>query len=351
MSIRQTPHLWIPKAKILEPRDPLTMKVGLAAEFRLRAIRPNGQCRVDTGFFHNLITNVGLNDAHSGTATFNAISVGTGNTPPAYTDTTLAARVATTTTVQSSQEGQSGSPGDPDFYRWVEKTLRFAQGVAQGNLTEVGATRSSSPYTTYSRALILDGSGNPTTLTVLADEFLDVTYRVRFYPGDTSDVNTSILISGQSHDIVLRPAEMDGTSNLWRPGSGSIDWNVRMGHPGTFGFANSGHHQVYPSTSVLGPITGSPSGTGLSSGTSSGNAAYINGTFFQDFFGVWGLNEGNAAGGIAAVRVAAGYGRTLPGSGGSACAAYQFSLNPVIAKTNSHILTLNFRQSWARRAI
>lgn len=341
------PYLWVPKAKILEPRDPVTMTIGVAGEFRLRTFRPDGKVHKDTGFFRNLITNQGLNQVHGGTFNVNSCSVGTGSTTPTVSDTHLANRVATTIAVESVIQGEVGSPGDPDFYRYIERTYRFDTGDAAGNLTEVGLTNSTAPQPVYCRALILDGFGSPTTLTVLPDEVLDVTYRLRIYPGSVSDVMTTISISGVDHDIVLRPAEMDGTNNMWRPGSGtSADFNIRMGHPISAGFGGGGHHQAYETT-TLGAIDGRPAGSPEGS-TSGENSAYTTDTFYRDFSGVWGLNAGNFAGGIGSIWARAGSGSA---STGSACASYQFSLDPVIPKTNSQILTLNFRQSWARRTI
>src|SRR5690606_39029584 len=56
---------------------------------------------------------------------------------------------------------------------------QFGQVKSAGNLSEVGILRSSTTGPLWSRALILDGQGNPTTITVLPDDFLTCYYTLR----------------------------------------------------------------------------------------------------------------------------------------------------------------------------
>lgn len=336
--VPEAPRIWTRRPKIMEPRDPITFGITMAGEFRLRVMRPDGRCRIDTGFFPNLITNLGLNRPGAGT-NYGAISVGTGNATPLVTDTNLQARIATTATDQGSGYTASvGTPGDVDWYTAYTLTLRFAQGAAAGNLTEIGVTTNATPWPCYSRALILDGGGSPTTLTVLSDEFLDATYRHRWYAGAgvINDVPSTISISGTDYDIVLRRAEVDGGGNAWRP-----DWNWTS-------IINAFGQTAY--NGAIGAITATPSGT-ASSDSSRSNASYVTDTFVRGHTCVWGLNNGNLAGGISAFQAQVGGGRVPPGSGGSSSASYQFSVDPPIPKTSAQILTMNYQSSWARRSI
>lgn len=331
------PHLWLRRPKIVEPRDPVRIPMQVAGEFRMRVLRPDGRCRLDTGYFPNLITNLGLNSPGSGTG-YTGISVGTGNTAPAFSDTNLVARVATTFTDNgSAYTSNNGTPGTPDWYTSYLLSLRFAQGAAAGNLAEIGVT-GGSPYNCYSRALILDSSGNPTTITVLGDEFLDVSYNHRWYAGTVDDFTDTITVSGSGdHDIVMRPAEMDGGgANLWRP-----DWMWNSG-------AASQRRHAYNGS--IGSVTGAPSGTG-GEASSSATSSYVSDSYERDFSASWNLSSGNLAGGISAFQIACGTGRVTPGSGGSAAASFQFSVDPVINKTSSQLLTMNFTQTWARRTL
>lgn len=338
--VPKTPHLWTRRPKIIEPRSALIVGLEMAGEFRLRVIRPDGSCRVDTGFFPNLITDTGLNQPGVSTR-YDAISVGTGSATPAVTDTTLQTRLATTATVQAENYAQDGTPGDAAWYHSYTRTMRFAQGAAAGNLTEIGMTRDATPWTTFSRALILDGGGSPTTLTILSSEYLDATYRLRWYAGSVlTDVADTIDISGTSYDIVLRRAEVDGGGNMWRA---NWMWNGGVGMNGNFGSCSA-------TDGTLGTTSTVPSGTYRGT-TSVANAAYVADTHYRDWSAFFGLNEGNLTGGIDAFNIQTGTGNVSPGSGGSGAAAYQFSVTPAIPKTSSHLLTMNFRQTWARRTL
>src|SRR5690606_4774599 len=64
---------------------------------------------------------------------------------------------------------------------WYEITVshQFGQGQAAGNLSEIGIQHTSTSGPLWSRALILDGQGNPTTITVLPDDFLTCYYTLR----------------------------------------------------------------------------------------------------------------------------------------------------------------------------
>ena len=324
------PHIWTKRPKILEPKDPINVTTGMAGEFRLQVRRSDGSLKLDTGFFPNLITNAGLNIPGTGIE-YNAISVGVSNTAPQFTDTTLSGRVATTSSSQGNTAGETGTPGDPDWYRWITFTRRFNQGAAAGNLAEIGVTLGASPWTTYSRALILDGAGNPTTITVLESEFLDATYRHRWYAGEVlDDVNTTINISDVEYDVVLRRSQVTGGAQSWRPA-----WGWRAG--GINYSAYSGD---------IGSIDGAPSGT-IGNPTTITDDAYSNGSYGRSFSAFFPLNNANFGGGIKSFHVRAGTGS----GGGSAAAAYQFSVTPTIPKNANNILTMNARQTWARRSL
>src|SRR5690606_36950343 len=64
---------------------------------------------------------------------------------------------------------------------WFEMAVRhqFGLGEAAGNLLEIGIQHTSASGPLWSRALILDGQGDPTTITVLPDDFLTCYYTLR----------------------------------------------------------------------------------------------------------------------------------------------------------------------------
>src|SRR5690606_33028436 len=182
---------------------------------------------------------------------------------------------------------------------------------------------SGSPLNLFSRALILDDEGNPTTITVLEDEFLDVSYEFRVYPPE-SDVMGQVNIGGVDRDTVRRAALVTNTS-VWAP-PGNGDQGGISPTPGTIPTRSA---RAY--NGALGDVTGVPSGT-FSDRSAVNPDAYTEDTFYREALVTWGLNAGNLSGGISAIRFALGTGSTTSGLG-----AMQISFDPPIAKTNQEI--------------
>lgn len=329
------PRIWTRRPKIIEPRDALILPVGLAGYVRMQVIRPDGRVRKDTGWFRNLITNVGLDEVGGGNSSFaHTCVVGTGNLAPAETDTSLNAQIASTGTRQSFQAGANQTA---DRYAFARGTFRFAAGVATGNLAEVGFLTNSSSVL-WSRALILDGGGSPTTLTVLADEALDVTYEMRVYP-NLSDVVSSMTVSGVDYDITIRASKV---ANWGLQSTGLGNWfNFTTGH----GF---GACAAYNGS--IGDIFNDPSGS-ADNATSESNLGYTDGTYYREFTTVWGLSDGNFSPGITAFYLPTG---TVSNSGSVSQGTRQqvgIDGGAFIPKTSSNNLSLAWRHTWARRSI
>ena len=186
----------------------------------------------------------------------------------------------------------------------------------------------------FSRALILDSEGDPTTITVAADEILDVTYEFRFYPRLT-DVTGSVTLTGNiggTYDYVMRAASVTVSSD----GSG---WFIgvlgsSMGYAGNLTSQLAMHGEI-------GPITSTPIGSN-SSRSSITVAPYSAGSLEREFTAVWGPNDGNLSGGIRSFLLKMGIGR------------FQFRLglqgtDEAIPKTDQDELSLKFVHSWGRR--
>lgn len=310
----------VPRRNILEPKDEVFVPSRVCGFFKMEAIRPDGRKRVVADWFPNLITDVGLNRmAYGGYLT--ACHVGTNNTPPNVLNTSLAGYVGGTTTIQAESYGaQSTAP----YYGWKRRTYRFNVGVATGNLAEVGiATAAANGGSTvlFSRALILDNLGSPTTITILADEVLDVTYEIRNYP-PLVDVLQTITITGSgAHDTVTRAAYVT-SSNWGRSLGGAVSFNT-SGYDGA----------VY--NGVIGAITTGPSGNGANvSQYNVGN--YVENSLERQGGYGFGLNQANLAGGITAAQYETTHGE------------YQTSFTPAITKDATKTLSLVFKTSWTR---
>lgn len=288
---------------------------GLMGFFKIEAISPDGTKRLLADWFPNLITDPGLNSLGTNTDFLSNCLVGSGNTTPTVADTSLVAQVATTSNIQSStSNAQSSSP----YYGSITKTYRFVAGTATGNLAEVGIGGS----ILFSRALILDGGGSPTTITVLSNEVLDVTYQLRLYP-NTSDVTGSITISAVSYAFTKRAASV----------TDSGPWGL--------GALTGGGQQVVAYSGAIGAITTTPSGSGFGIGVT--NAAYGNNNLYRDFTAFFDLNDANLGGIESVVAV---FGPSIGRFG-----SIQMQFTPSLPKDNTKTLTLGFRHSWSRKTL
>lgn len=298
-----------------------------------------GSRAVAADWFDNMIVNGGMNligdnpagNAIGNSTTLAACRVGTGSTAPAATDTALVTQVATTTTVANRASGvQATTP----YFGWFRNTYRFAPSGTAQNLAEVGVATAATGGTLFSRALIVDGGGNPTTIQVLGDESLDVTYELRLYP-PLSDMPWSATISGTNYTGIAR-ADRAGDATAWN--SSGPNWRMDGSSMKGCILATSLAMQVYNGS--IGSVTATPSGTAVSVDLSPGAAvtagAYTANSFQRSHSVLLDLAVGNVAGGISAFRIMTGIG------------GYQFSASPAFAKDSTKRLTLNITFSWAR---
>lgn len=305
-----------------------TPKIGVAGYFKIEAHHADdsgnevpGSRRVLADWFPNLITNGGL-DMLSDNTFMNAVQVGTSTATPAITDTSLGARVAGV----AAQSFAQGTPGAANVYSSVVGTYVFALGAAAGNLAEIGAAPASTGAV-FSRARILDGSGNPTTLTVTAIDILTVTYELRLYI-DQTDVTGSFVVNSITYNTVSRPCYMGANK--------ASNWRQR----GLNADGQTNELWTYASTSTLGAVTSVPSNNSGTSGYNGGLAGYTNGNYYRDIVWNFSVLQGNATGGVGAVAMANYNDRwALP---------TQVSFSPPLPKDNTKTMTITIRCSWGR---
>lgn len=182
----------------------------MAGRYKLKVMRPDGSVRIETDWFDNLITNNGLDQivnvpggAYSIKYLFINCFVGTGSATPMFTDGSLQAYLATGPAFSSISPVYVAGP--PSYW-YVRYVYRFPTGAAAGNLSEVATGHT--PTNMFSRALIVDGGGTPTTITVLSDEILDVTYEFRVYI-PTGDATFSFVLNGVSQTVTSRVYNKD----------------------------------------------------------------------------------------------------------------------------------------------
>ena len=290
----------------------------VSGRFKFEVTKKNGEKRVIADWFQNLITNSGLDLIGTISNYLSFCRVGTGSGIPENADAYLDNQIAYTSYTESTSHGTFGTS---PRYVWYKITKRFAEGIATGNLSEVGMSNTDgqdSGDVLFSRALILDGEGDPTTITVLANETLDVTYEFRRYIPE-SDTTGTVELRGNNHNYT-------GRASLW------TSWKYLFYGGG--GISSIPGMDVY--NGVISDIDGFPDGTG-SSTTSKTIYNYSNGNYYRDWKFSLALDQGNLSGFISACRV------DMIGS------YYQFGFSPDIEKTSDDIMSLTFRASWSRR--
>ena len=314
--------IYIPKREIIVPvRRPIAASPGYRGRYRIEAVNQgDGRRRVLADWFPNLITNGGLDMIGNGQSYLTACAVGSGNTAPAVTDTALNTLVASTTSTIAGGSS-SGVQSTAPYYGYVVNQYNFPAGTATGNLSEVGVGTSATAL--FSRALILDGTGSPTTITVLSTESLYVTYEVeQVVP--TTDVTGTVTIAGVVYNYTIRAA--NATQVFW---SGSLNGDA----PGV--------SACVVSNGTIGAITGTISGT-TAGATSIAVSAYTNGSYSLESTITFGLTDGNVAGGITAMSCQ--FGRAF---GNGERGFFQYGFSPAIPKDGSHTLTLSVNQTWS----
>ena len=299
--------------RFLEARDELSPKCRVQGFFKIVAHKIDGRSRVVADWFPNLILNQGLDRIGVGGA-YSVCRVGSGTGTPAVTDTALQAPVGISYAITTQTQTQYDSPS---WHSRIVRTWRFNPGEADGNLSEVGV---GTPTILFSRARILDLENNPTTITILPEEYLDVTYELRHY-APTSDVLQTINISGINYDVIVRGSAINST-----PWLGSSIPSNGAGNP----IAN-----IYSYTGNIGTNTSSPSGTQVTGGTLYNPLTYAPGSYQNTYPFQLGLGTANI-GGIRSFYLSHVMG------------AWQTQFTPVIPKDSTKVLNMQFNISWSR---
>jgi len=303
----------------------------LSGHYRLEVKNQKGELKRELEF-DNLILNSGLNRIATGSA-FNGCSIGTGSITPAITQTTLAAYTNYTSNITTSSEGLQVS--FLPFYGFSRKTYRFSAGSLNGNYSELGIGWAANQL--FSRALIKDGNGNPTTITVFPDEILDVIYEVRLYI-PTTDVVTTGSLTGFSGSIQITRRPIFTTQVGSNTTSGNKGWTPLDSSNTVGGSAGAlrDNSALYPTsfTQLLPMTTPSSSVSAFVTGTLT-TAAYVNNSLERNF--TLNFNTSQGIGTYQHFIMEIGM-----------CGAYQYLFSVPIVKTSDQVLELQFKSSWGR---
>lgn len=290
------------------------IKAEVLGKFRIEVLKSDGTVKYDSGYFKNLITDSGMDRLASDSAV-QYVQVGSGNAAPAFTDTSLQSFISSTNNEVSATSGSLVDQG----YCFRTYVWQFAVGAATGNIAEIGVGWAASG-SLFSRTLVKDAAGFPTTITVLPDESLRVTWVFCLY-WPTADTLSTLVNSGNkggTYDCISRAANISGWRGLDRFGTITVT--------------------AYTNSS-LSPITGVPTGTSITGSPTITIEPYVLGSYSKTYRAAFSSSQGVATNGISAIRV------TVGGSFG----IYQVSYSPAILKTADDYLVLSFTLTWARR--
>jgi len=312
----------------------MNMQGGLEGFYQL-TVRDaaTGKITKQTKPFKNLITDSGLDyffigfeGNYSIPQVLQGAYVGTGTTAPTYADTTLTTLLASTNSLDFANSPMSAwtyvaAAGAVPPYWTSTGSWTFGVGVATGTLAEVGIGGwiSTAPnYILQSHALIVDGTGAPTTITVLSTEQLTLTYTLNLYWNTTTQTG-SMSISGVTYALSWLPYQLNSTNGgAYQTFAGNGNVSALIGYNGSLGT----------------PLT-SPSGS-FGNATGLSVAAYSAGSYFQQVTYTCDVNHLNFPGGITVLAVNSWWHK------------FQIGFTPAIPKDNTYTFTFVCNFSLAR---
>lgn len=197
--------------------------MGTAGEFRCVVKRADGSTKIDTGYQKNLILNQGLDffGGGNGSDMMAYCVIGSGNSQPVYTQNKLDTAVLGVSGTASSTKYDYNAATDGNLYKTNRVRKYSFSGLNNVNVSELGLASTYSNATTYflcTRALIKDSKGNPTTITVLNGEILEIYYKLWAIFDTTDKIGTLNLLDGvggsASYNYIVRPATVGVTDPL-----------------------------------------------------------------------------------------------------------------------------------------
>ena len=307
------------------------MQVGLHGEVKVIVKRADGTVRLDTGFFPNVITNLGLDALGNNHNLFNYCAVGGGNSTPLNTNTKLDNFLAVGSQISSESKYDYDPVRDTEFYKCSRTVGYRFEGLDNKNISEVGLVGDYRPelHSAFTRTLIKNSAGEPTVITVLSGEILELQYRLwQVFDVKDKDQVVTAMIDGVEvpFNVKIRLAGVGGNLGGWSYAA------VVGAH---LNFWGNNYHRF--GTGELGEITGHNSE--LTSYCSLRWEAYQPSTYKRKFYVNASITE--AVHPIRSFLFFTGLG------------AYQVRFGTVdgdlpIDKTNQDILQLGFEMSWGR---
>jgi len=342
----------------------LTIPVAIRARGRFRAVVHTGHeynefgnvvkfGRVlrETPFGNNKITLTGFDKLFVNQGASLVMVAGSGNASPLESDTTLSSYLGKTNTFATYSTTRNTTPDVNGEVWWrVTKRMTFGPGSLGGaavNVAEAGittnvglsSTNGSTPVS--ARGLLVDGTGNPTTVSVNnAIEYLDLIWEYTEYVKASVTGSVNLTIDGVviAHSYEVRPYWFDNVGGSFQYGGwrdvGSDTWGPNFSPVGNGGYTWSYASNCF--TGSLVAITGDGLGNGVQGDIPiQASGAYVNGSKTRALSMTWLPVNGNKN--ITVVRANLGH------------TSWQVGYSPAIAKVNTKQLDLSFVLSYANK--
>lgn len=305
--------------------EELKLNSSVAGKYKLTVRKPDGEVRLETDWFDNLITNKGLDNyfASGISSVMTYCHVGSGTSTPTVTQTSLDNRIMSTSTRSSSTQSANGSA---PYESTSIATYRFAAVGGATNISEIGVSPSTDNLgaSLTSRALILDVSGSPITISLNTGEVLDATYALSMYPSlYAGDYSHTAVISGNTYTFTWRAGSV-GNPRFWNPegGMGSTAMASTVANTGLTAITSVPYAGVYSQATI---------------------GSYTNGNYYNTLSYFFDLNDGNFANGINAIGIGGGNGFGAP-----SVFTYQCGVSPSIPKLSTQTLSYTVNASISR---
>ena len=307
----------------------MEMHIGLSGSYELTVRNQEGEITKQLAF-ENLILNQGLDSIGTEAYPFPNNDVkcklGTGSVAPAVTDTDLSG-TASGFSSDASGANVTGNITTPPYWSECSYAMTFPIGALSGNYTEIGLY--SHAGTLFSRALIKDSGGNPTTLTILATEELHVVYKLRMYPPMTDTTGTFSMT-------------YNGTPTTYNYTIRYANFIITDTYP--FTVFSTLAAAVMEGAALSADITGDMTYNQIVASDTSVASTYMDGTYYRDITYGFETSTANFTTGITGIR----FNASVFDSQNNGWSHSQCLISPPIMKTATDTLSLTFRISWGR---
>lgn len=300
----------------------ITVETKISGMYKYKLLDKDGKVK-QSGQFKNLITDAGMDYLNqSGNFDVYYLSIGSGTNAPAFSDTQLQARIATSAKVPWSNSVKDNPPygavGTATY------TLKNTTGTGW-NVSEIGIGPETNGSNLFSRALVLDAAEQPTTIVVLNGETLIVTYEYTYWLPEDDQVSSFILggnKGGEEIQVTARPLSVKDPTYRTEAAQ-------RMTHGG-----DQNQAQTAVSAGALVPVTNISLANPYLKITPYPGVAVSRGVTRHRF--TFPISVGNFPTGV----------RTLSRKLGQSF--WQFEFNPPIMKTADDELTFTIEHVWGR---